>query len=228
MTAPLIVLRPEPGASATVARARDMGLVAVAHPLFETQPEVWDAAEPEAYTGILMTSANAARHAGPGLARYLHLPLFAVGLATASAAEAAGFASVASGDSDVARLLAKVATLGKHKLLHLSGEDVTEVAAIGIEIDRRIVYRAEPLIPDGAMLETLAIGGVALVHSPRAAARLAEIAPERAVLSLAAISPRTAEAAGTGWQRVAVAAVPRDEALLDIAASLARTTHTGF
>ncbi len=227
MTAPLIVLRPEPGASATVARARDMGLAACVHPLFETGPRDWISPDPSAFTGILMTSANAPRHAGAGLARYLHLPLFAVGMATGDAAKAAGFASVASGDSDVARLLAKVATLGKHRLLHLSGEDVTEIDPVGIEIERRIVYHARPLVPDAAMLQALAAGGVALVHSPRAAARLAEIAPDRAVLSVAAISSRAAVAAGTGWQRLAVAAVPRDEALLELAASLARSTQTG-
>ena len=42
----LLVLRPEPGASATVERARALGLDAVAMPLFEVEPVAWDAPDP--------------------------------------------------------------------------------------------------------------------------------------------------------------------------------------
>ncbi len=228
MTLPLIVLRPEPGAGVTVARANAIGLEAIAHPLFKTVSVAWDAPEASAFTGILLTSANSARHAGAGLAIYLHLPAFAVGMATADAAHAAGFTSVVSGDRDVAMLLAKVATLGRHRLLHLSGEDITEMDVANIDIERRIVYRAQEQPVESQLLRTLAAGGVALVHSPRAASRLAEIAPDRSRLSVAAISRRTADAAGPGWRRVAIADVPRDEAVLELAATLARNDLIGL
>ena len=39
----LIVLRPEPGASATMERARERGLDPVAMPLFEIEPVAWHA-----------------------------------------------------------------------------------------------------------------------------------------------------------------------------------------
>jgi uroporphyrinogen-III synthase len=42
--------------------------------------------------------------------------------------------------------------------------------------------------------------------------------------AIAAISPATAAAAGTGWGRIAVAAVPTDDALLAAAARLCEET----
>jgi uroporphyrinogen-III synthase len=223
----LIILRPEPGASQTLVRAEALGLNAVSHPLFETVAVAWDASGPEKFTAVLMTSANAALLAAQSLKLYLHLPVFAVGDATAAAATAAGFLSVVSGEKDIARLLAHIATLGKHRLLHLSGEDVTAFDPIGIEIERRIVYAAHPLAPSPGLEEALAAGGIALVHSARAAARLAELVDLRADLSLVAISAAAAEAAGTGWARVAVAVHPRDEAMLERAAELCRADEIG-
>lgn len=221
MSRPVIVLRPEPGNAATVAKALAMRMDARACPLFVTKGVAWSCPDAANFTAILFTSANGARLAGPGRMRYLHLPAFAVGDATAEAAREAGFSSVVTGESDVARLTAKIATLGRHKLLHLSGAEVSEVDFMGVEVERRIVYDSEVAPPTCAMLELLAAGGIALIHSPRAAARLAEIMLDREMLDLVAISARTAEAAGEGWRRVAIAAHPRDEAVLDAAAQIA-------
>ena len=57
----VLVLRPEPGASATVERARELGLDAVAVPLFEIEPVAWEAPEAARFDGLLLTSANAVR-----------------------------------------------------------------------------------------------------------------------------------------------------------------------
>lgn len=221
MSRPVIVLRPEPGNAATMAKALAMRMDARACPLFETRGVAWSCPAPANFTAILFTSANGARLAGPGRMRYLHLPAFAVGDATAEAAREAGFSSVVTGESDVARLTAKIATLGRHRLLHLSGAEISEIDFMGVEVERRIVYDSEVVPPTAAMLELLAGGGVVLVHSPRAAARLAEIVLDRYVLELVTISARTAEAAGEGWRRVAIAAYPRDEAVLEAAAQIA-------
>ena len=43
----LVVLRPEPGASETVERARAIGLDALRMPLFEIEPVLWDAPDAE-------------------------------------------------------------------------------------------------------------------------------------------------------------------------------------
>ena len=59
----VLVLRPEPGAAATVKRARARGLDAVAIPLFEIEPLAWEAPPAGGFDGLLLTSANAVRHA---------------------------------------------------------------------------------------------------------------------------------------------------------------------
>ena len=85
----LLVLRPEPGASATVKRARERGLEAVAAPLFEVEPLTWQAPDVDAFDGLLLTSANAVRHGGDELLKLRGLEVYAVGEATADAAASA-------------------------------------------------------------------------------------------------------------------------------------------
>lgn len=224
MIRPLLIIRPEPGNANTAARARAFELDTRAIPLFEIRPIAWEPRDPKAYVGILLTSASALRAAGPQLERYTHLPAFAVGGVTAQLARDAGFLSVVEGDSDVTRLVGKIATLGLHRLLHFCGTDVRAFDPYGVVIDRCVVYSADAIEPPATLAPVLAEGPVVLVHSPRAAARLAELVePEaRARIALVAISANAAEAAGSGWEEVAIAAEPRDEALLEEAARLCR------
>ncbi|MFX5858474.1 hypothetical protein ABTE63_19170, partial [Acinetobacter baumannii] len=83
---------------------------------------------------------------------------------------------------------------------------------------------SDPLPIDAAALQALS-GAVALVHSPRAGARLAGLIDAaglpRAALRLAAISHRAAAAAGQGWAAIAIADQPSDAALIAAAHSLA-------
>jgi uroporphyrinogen-III synthase len=65
---------------------------AIAAP-FTVQPVAWDA--PGDVDALLIGSANAIRHAGPGLAAYAGLPTYTVGAATAQAAREAGLDVVA-------------------------------------------------------------------------------------------------------------------------------------
>lgn len=204
----LLVLRPQPGADATAARALAAGFQPVIAPMFAVRAVPWDMPDPAAYDAILMTSANAARHGSAALARYRHLTLFAVGAATARAASAAGFNRIVTGDGDGAAMLAGARAAGHSHILHLAGRE--HVALDGV--DRRIVYASEPLetaIPDAE---------IALLHSVRAARRFAEIARDR--IAIAAFSPQVAAAAGSGWRAVAVADRPDDESLLAAAARL--------
>ena len=117
----LVVLRPEPGASATVRRARERGLDAFAIPLFEIEPVAWRAPEASGFDGLLLTSANAVRHGGDDLLELRGLPVYAVGSATADAAREAGFDVASTGDAGVERLLGSIEA--DLKLLHLAGED---------------------------------------------------------------------------------------------------------
>jgi uroporphyrinogen-III synthase len=212
---PLLVLRPEPGASATVERARDMGLDATAEPLFEIEPLVWEAPEAGSFDGLLLTSANAVRCGGDGLATLRGLKVYAVGKATAEAAREAGFDIASTGDAGVERLLGSVES--DLKLLHLCGEDHKRPEGASQDITPLPVYRAKAIErPDLAK----ASNAVALVHSPRAGERLAELVDERGTIAVAAISPAAAQAVGEGWQSVDSAEQPADEALLALAARL--------
>ena len=212
---PLLVLRPEPGASATVKRARELGLEPVAAPLFEIEPLPWEAPEPGGFDALLLTSANAVRHGGSKLAKLRGLRVYAVGDATAEAARESGFDIAATGDAGIDRLLGSIEA--ELKLLHLCGEDRREPEGARRRITTIPVYRAKPIESPSL---NLGAGLVALVHSPRAARRFAELVHERQSIAVAAISRVAAEAAGTGWQVVEAAAEPTDDALLALAAEL--------
>jgi uroporphyrinogen-III synthase len=207
---PLVILRPEPGASATVDRARAMGIEARGVPLFEIVPLPWQAPRAGEFDAIVMTSANAALHGGEQLERLKSLPVRAVGAATAAAARAAGFAvaSIGEGGSEDMGL-----PTGE-RLLHLAGREHRAVgAATTIPI-----YEARPIEPVPS-LDGLGECVVA-VYSSRAGQCLAELVTDRSRIIIAAISPAAAEACGAGWKGVHAALQPSDAALLALAARL--------
>jgi uroporphyrinogen-III synthase len=211
----VLVLRPEPGASATVDKARALGLDAVATPLFEVEPLEWRAPDPGSFDGLLLTSANAVRCGGEELRGLRALPVYAVGDATADAARDAGFDIAATGEAGIDRLLGSIES--DLRLLHLCGEERRAPEQPRQEIEQIPVYRSKPLPhPDLSG----AGGSVALIHSPRAGQRFAELVRERASIAIAAISGAAADAVGDGWSRIDVAEQPSDEALLALAARL--------
>lgn len=216
---PLLVLRPQPGATATVARAEVLGLRAIAAPLFTIEPMAWHPPPADTFDALMITSANAVRQAGAGLRSYRHLPIYAVGAATAAALHQAGFEQVKAGDRDVAVLIAEMAADGIRQALHLGGEIIRTASHPGLSITQIPVYRAVPVetLPD-----TVQAPAVALLHSPRAAETFARFVDpaDRPGFSLAAISRATAEAASEGWRAVAAAPSPTDDALLALAARL--------
>jgi len=211
----VLVLRPEPGASATVEQARKRGLEAIAVPLFAIEPVAWAAPEPAQFDGLLLTSANAARYGGEGLRMLKALPVYAVGEATAEAARDAGFQIAAAGDGGVDQLLGAIDP--GLKLVHLCGVDRQPPPDNLQFITPIAVYRANPIAaPDLGR----AAGSVALIHSPRAGRRFAELVRDKGGIAVAAISHAALQAAGSGWQYAAVADAPSDDALLALAARL--------
>lgn len=212
----LLLLRPEPGLSASAERARRMGLEVIACPLFQVEALAWQAPDPAGYDALLMTSANAIRHGGSELDKLRTLPVHVVGSATGQAAREAGFEIALTGGSTVGDLLA---TLPRElRLLHLAGEDYRDTARH--QMDRCIVYRSaaiqDPALP---ALEGLVVA----VHSARAGLRLAELADSRDATAIAAISHSAADAVGAGWERIGVAERPSDSSLLALAAMLCHT-----
>jgi len=211
----LLVLRPEPGASATVAKARKLGLDAVAVPLFEVEPVAWEPPDAAGFDGLLLTSANAVRCGGEVLGTLRGLKTYAVGETTAEAAREAGFDIAATGDAGIDRLLGSIEP--DLKLLHLCGEDRREPESAKQAITPVVVYRSNPV--EAPNLDPTE-GAVALIHSPRAGRRFAELVSDRSETRIAAISEAAGEAAGRGWARAEVAEQPTDDALLALAASL--------
>jgi len=205
----VLVLRPEPGASATVERARKRGLDAISVPLFEIEPVRWTAPDATGFDGLLLTSANAVRCGGDQLKELRGLQAYAVGEATAYTAREAGFDIANAGEAGVDRLLASIDP--NLRLLHLAGEDRKVPAAAKQQIMSITVYRAKAKNDVGL---SGALDCVAMIHSPRAARRLAELVDDKARIAIAAISKDAAEAAGDGWASVHIAEAPNDDALL--------------
>ncbi len=87
----IIVLRPQPGATATAQALRANGHDPLVTPLFAIEPVAWTPADPQAYDALLVGSANVFRHGGPALADLKGLPVYAVGGKTARMASDLGF-----------------------------------------------------------------------------------------------------------------------------------------
>ncbi|WP_340267555.1 uroporphyrinogen-III synthase [Sphingobium mellinum] len=218
---PLIILRPEPGASQTAARAERLGLRIRRCPLFEARPVIWKEPAPDRFDALLLTSAQAARLAGPKLERYRSLPAYAVGRATARALEERGFAGVIAGEQGGSAIAARIARDGHRHVLHLGGTTVARIDPGPLTIERIAIYTIG-VTKEPRLDEALEPGAVLLVHSPRAGQRLAElIAPDRrAGFHLIAISAATLAACGTGWASGEAPDLPDDERMLALAVRL--------
>ena len=212
----ILILRPQPGAEETAARARALGLQPVVAPLFSVRPLDWTPPAPDGFDAVMLTSASAARQAATGLIPFLSFPCYAVGEATAAAADEAGFTDIRVGPDDGKALLLMMAEDGVRNVFHACGQDHIALGHPEVAITRVPVYAAEAAgrLPAGA--EDM----LALLHSPRAAALFAGLAGDRSRIRIAAISAKTARAAGEGWQSVSVSPRPRDQALLELAVQL--------
>ncbi len=219
------ITRAEPGASATAARLRAVGLDPLIAPLLslrllETSLDLGGVG------ALAFTSANGVR-AFAARSDRRDLPVFTVGDATAQAARAAGFETVTSADgaaSDLVRLIAAAQPRGvalHPSGLHLAGDVKGGLERAGIMARDVALYDtpAVDALPSGA-LEALAARGVAavLIHSPRAADILAGLAAgldlsRTLAVGLSAACLRPLEALGFA-ERIQ-AQRPREDALLD-------------
>ncbi|WP_084584226.1 uroporphyrinogen-III synthase [Sphingomonas azotifigens] len=219
MSRPIAVLRPEPGNRITAAAIEGRGRTAIRLPLFATRPLDWTLPDAAAFDALILTSANAVRLAGDGLAALRGLPVHAVGEATASAARRAHLDVVAVGEAGAAPLVEQAAAAGVRCALHLAGRERT-LEAGGIVAAVVPVYASEALPVSATEIAALA-GSVALIQSARAGARLAELVADPGAMRLAAISEAAAAAAGSGWRVTAIAPRPDTEAVIDTAIALA-------
>ena len=156
-------------------------------------------------------------------------PTFVVGDATARAAATAGLIVRHIGHGDGAALAAAAASAGIGRMLHLCGREHRPLRG-SIEVTDCPVYAAEARhhLPPAAV-EAISRGAVVLLHSPRSAALFSGLADAAGLardrILLAAISANAAASAGAGWNTIAIADQPNDDALL--AAALAMCDHPG-
>lgn len=219
MTLPVIVTRAEPGNAATVARARALGLDVRATPLFAAHALGWRAPDPADFDALLLTSVQALRLAGPELDRLAGLPAYAVGAATAAAAEAAGLTVAMTGPGDAQSLIdAMTSSPETPRILWLCARERTAFDARGAELVPLPVYTVDPVDPPSDWARLTAAPAILLAHSARGAARIAElVGPHRSHLSLVAISAAAAAAAGEGWAAVTVTERPDDAVMVTAA-----------
>lgn len=235
MSAPrLLLTRPHQDSVALAESLKARGIDALIEPMMAIRVDAAAPLDLADVQAILLTSANGARALAAtcpeGAAR--QLPVLAVGCATAQAAREAGFSAVAAADGDVdalAALAKETLRPDEGRLVHVAGRVSTgdlaqRLSTDGFDARRVPLYEAvaaRALSPAArCALETQALAGVAL-FSPRTARLFAKLVGDSGLESTAraltafCLSQAVAVAAETlSWQRVCVAAVPRQDALV--------------
>lgn len=227
MSLPVIAIRPEPGLSATVAAGAATGLAIAGHPLSRTVACDWSLPDIDDIDALLIGSANAIRHAGGQLAALRHLPVLAVGGATADAAREAGLRIERTGEGGLQSLIDTLAPPVPRHLLRLAGrEHLGLELPAHIEITACITYAVEhaDLTPD--LRDILRCECAVLLHSAGSAAHFARecerLGVERNNITLLSMGPRISAAAGTGWKAVRSASRPDEAALLALARDICK------
>ena len=215
---PIICLRPRPGIDQTLARAREAGFGIEGFPLAEVTPLAWSAPLADAFDALLVGSANVFRHGGEQLEKLRDLPVFAVGATTAAEAAERGFTVAQTGQGGLQALLDS--NRGKPmRFLRLTATDRVDLKLpSGQSIEEIPVYTVLYREIDRALELYLENGAIVMLHSATMAAHFASecrrLGLRRGNLTLAALGPRIADAAGDGWRDVAIAEKPNDAALL--------------
>lgn len=219
----LLALRPEPGLAATLMKARADGLAITGHALSAICRIDWDCPDPASLDGLLIGSANAVLHGGPHLSRLTAVPVYAVGEATAAAGRAGGFTVAMTGSGGLQGVLDAIP--GPCHLLRIAGEEhVPLTPPPGVTFAEVIAYRSEPLPLDPAASLLASGEALVLLHSAATARHFAQecdrLGLARSAVTLAALGPRIAAAAGAGWAAIHIADRPDEAALLQLAFDL--------
>ena len=225
----MLITRSEPGAAETARRIVGLNLVPVIAPLLTIRAVPAALPPADRLQAMLATSGNAVDCL---LGMHRHLPLLAVGAATAARARRAGYLAVHSADGDAAALAALAQKLCDPKGLPLlvaagAGQGTALVAALresGFRVRRRTVYAADPapVLPGPAQRWLRERRLRAALFFSTAAARVfvrlvqhSALASETATVEALAIGTAAAAAlAPLPWQRVRVALRPNQDELL--------------
>jgi len=213
------IARAQPGADETARRVRALGREAVVAPVLQTRalPARLDLADAGA---LAFTSRNGVA-AFAALTDERHLPVFAVGDATAEAARAAGFPEVVSADGDVRALAVLIAGRPPPEgaVVHLgarepAGDLIGDLSARGVAVRACPIYETV-----WTSLATPEAWDAVLVHSPRAALAVARRLAGRDLsgrLALAISEAAAAPLRAFNFKLVAAAPFPNEAALLKL------------
>jgi uroporphyrinogen-III synthase len=236
----LLITRPDPDASFSAARLLAMSLTPITMPLLQRIDLDVEVPDAEGFSAVVMTSANAVRSLSEAgvVNRFTHLPVYAVGLQTASEAQLHGFKTIVHVDRNLAGLadhLAHGRIEGKVFYpcgTHLSGDLAKTVAPFGVDVLTcptydmvRVETVPEPVIEE---IENGGIDGVLLYSRRTAAAFVAlvgsKISPEaHKRLAMLCFSEKVAEPLIEGrFARISLAEHPDEEAMMTLALSFAR------
>ena len=226
----VLVTRPLQDALETARMLETMGHSALIAPLLEIRfldgPELLL----DGVQAVLATSANGVR----AFARRTTdraIPVFAVGMQTAEAAKAAGFANVRSADGDadaLAKAVAQWTTPGAGALLHAAGKEAegkleADLKRAGFSVQRETLYEAvaaKELAAEAARALKGSRLDAALFFSPRSARTFCECVNHLGLgdhvrgLVACCISAKAANALTLVFQEVRIAERPNQDALL--------------
>lgn len=224
----VLVTRPEPGLSETLAAVSAAGWVPYASPALLITPHRLQASSLQ-FAACVLTSGQAVQAAQAALPPTC--PVYAVGDRTAQRARVAGFHAVHSAQGDAEALAALIASRQAQAagpLLLLSGARqgmalVEQLRQIGFRVVRRVAYTAQPVSQIGQdALAALENGQISycLFFSSESAESWISALPEvgRTIASRATgivISQAVADVLKkAGWAHIVVARKPTAQAML--------------
>ncbi len=238
----ILVTRPEPDASRQADKLVARG-AAVLAPLLAIETIANVPLQLEGAQAVLVTSRNAlsALATHHKLAEALALPLFAVGEATARAAQGLGFADVTAGPGTgeaLAKLVSEELQPRQGPLVHLAGETQAfdlkaALTSQGFEVRQPVLYRAfaaSELPPEALRLLKAGKLDGAILMSPRTGSIFADLLVRQDAVTQArrivcfCLSEAVAEAVTPLGCAVRVAARPREQDVLALVDSEAASS----
>jgi uroporphyrinogen-III synthase len=222
------ITRALPGARATAERVAALGFEPTVAPLIEIHPTGVGPIDLAGAGALAFTSANGVR-AFSARSDVRHLPVFAVGAATARSARSAGFENVSSAEGDVAALAVSIQAAPRQSgfILHIgaaepAGDLAGALTAMGIPTRRLDVYESVEAPLARKVVTRLAGADIILAHSPRAAVILARVLVKIPHLrpDILCLSPAVAAPLEALVERcLAVAAAPTEDAIMALLAA---------
>jgi len=236
----MLVTRPEPEALHTLARLHALDIPALSAPMLQFRTLDTSLPGPEGFAALALTSGNALRALEKRgvLRRYLELPVFAVGDATAALARSAGFGHVESARGGLRNLsehLANAKLTGPvlyPAARETAGDLARALAPFGIMVVTARVYDMVPVeTMEPEVFGQLRDGTVdaALFYSKRTAQNFVRCVAERLDtherrrITMLCLSEAVAEPLiEAHFVRIGLADHPSEEAMMSLALGFAR------